>query len=66
MPALTAAPSPSKSGGITTAPLRLLKKFHGTVLCLISLNDQSDRVLFDALAYSLCTRNSRDQQDTKA
>ena len=28
---------PSKSGDITTAPLRLLKnKFHGTVLCLIA------------------------------
>ena len=44
-PATTAAPSPSRSGDITTAPLRLLKnKFHGTVLCLISLNDPSDRV----------------------
>ena len=47
MPATTAAPSPSESGDITTAPLRLLKnKFHGTVLCLISLNDTSDRVYF--------------------
>ena len=46
-PATTAAPSPSESGVITTAPLRLLKnKFHGTVLCLISLNDPSDRVYF--------------------
>ena len=45
MPATTAAPSPSESGDITTAPLRLLKnKFHGTVLCFISLNDPSDRV----------------------
>ena len=45
--ATTAAPSPSESGDITTAPLRLLKnKFHGTVLCLISLNDPSDRVYF--------------------
>ena len=44
-PAKTAAPSPSESGDITTAPLRLLiNKFHGTVLCLISLNDPSDRV----------------------
>ena len=47
MPAMTAAPSPSESGDITTAPLRLLKnKFHGTVLCLIALNDPSDRVYF--------------------
>ena len=47
MPATTAAPSPSESGDITTAPLRLFKKkFHGTVLCLISLNDPSDRVYF--------------------
>ena len=44
-PATTAAPSPSESGDITTAPLRLLKnKFHGTVSCLIALNDPSDRV----------------------
>ena len=44
-PATTAAPSPSESGDITTATLRLLKnKFHGTVLCLISLKDLSDRV----------------------
>ena len=46
-PALKAAPNSSESGDITTAPLRLLKnKFHGTVLYLISLNDQSDRVYF--------------------
>ena len=44
-PVTTTAPSPSESGDITTAPLRLLKnKFHGTVLCLISLNDPSYRV----------------------
>ena len=47
MPATTAAPSPSESGDITTAPLRLLKnKCHGTALCLISLNDPWDRVYF--------------------
>ena len=46
-PATTAAPSPSDSGDITTARLRLLEnKFHGTVLCLNSLNDPSDRVYF--------------------
>ena len=46
-PATTAAPSPSESRDITTAPLRLLKnKFHGAVLCLISLNDPSNRVYF--------------------
>ena len=46
-PASKTAPSTSESGDITTAPLRLLKnKFHGTVLCLISLNDPSDRVYF--------------------
>ena len=46
-PATTAAPSPSDSGDITTAPLRLSKnKFHGSVLCLISLNDPSDRVYY--------------------
>ena len=45
MPAMTAAPSPSESGDITTAPLCLLKnKFHGTELSVISLNDLSDRV----------------------
>ena len=39
-PATAAAPSPSESG-----PQRLLKnKYHGKVLCLISLNDPSDRV----------------------
>ena len=44
MPATTAASSPSESGDITTAPLRLSNnKFHETVLCLISLNDPSDR-----------------------
>ena len=56
-PATTAAPtcSPSESGDITTAPLRLLKNmFHGTVLCLISLNDPSDRIYFGALVHSLC------------
>ena len=48
MSATMVAPSPSESGDITTAPLRLLKnKFHGTVLCLISLNDPSDRVYFN-------------------
>ena len=48
-PATTAAPSPSvmRYNHCTTAPLRLLKsKFHGTVLCLISLNDPSDKVYF--------------------
>ena len=46
-PAVTAAPSPSESGDITIAPLRLLKnKFHRTVLSLISLKDPSDRVYF--------------------
>ena len=61
-PATTAAPRPSESGDITTAPQRLLKnKFHGTVLCLMSLNDPSDRVcFFGALAHSLYTRNSLD------
>ena len=44
-PATMAAPSPSESGDITNEPLRLLRnKFHGTVLCLISLNDLSERV----------------------
>ena len=39
-----AAPTPSESEDITSAQLRLLKnKYHGTVLCLISLNDPSDR-----------------------
>ena len=40
--------APSESGDITIAPLRLLKKnkLHGTVLCLIALNDPSDRVYF--------------------
>ena len=47
MPASTAVHSPSESGDIITAPLCLLKnKFHGTLLCLICLNDPSDRVCF--------------------
>ena len=47
MLATMAAPSPSESGDLTTASLRLLKnKCHETVLCLISLNDLSDRVYF--------------------
>ena len=47
-PATTVAPSPSESRDITTAPLRLLKKnkFHGTVLCLISLTDPSNSIYF--------------------
>ena len=62
MPATMAAPSPSESGDITTAPLRLLKnKFHGTVLCLSSLNDPSHSVYFwCASAHTLYTRNSLD------
>ena len=64
--ASTAAPSPSESGDITTAPLSLLQKFHGTVLCLISLNSPSDRIYFSALANSLYTGNSEGQQDTEA
>ena len=50
-----------------TASLRLLKnKFHGTVLCLISLNDPSDRVYVWCAGHSLYTRNSLDPQDTEA
>ena len=46
-PASTVVPSLLESEDITTAPLRFLKyKFHGTVLCLISLNGPSDRLYF--------------------
>ena len=67
MLATTAAHSPSDSGDITTAPLRLLKNnFHGTVLCLFSLNEPSDRVIFGALAHSLYTSYSLNPQETEA
>ena len=50
-----AAPSPSESRDITTAPLRLLKnKFHETVLCLISLIGY----IFGALTHSFYTELS--------
>ena len=59
--------SPSESGDITTAPLRLLKnKFHGIVLCLISLNDRRIEYILGALTHSLYTRNSLDYKDTEA
>ena len=47
MLAMVAVPNPSESGDITTAPLHLLKKqVSWTVLCLISLNDPSNREYF--------------------
>ena len=62
--ALTTAPSPSEPGDTTTAPQRFLKKekFHETVLCLISLNDLSNRIYFWC---SLYTRNSNDTEAWK-
>ena len=65
-PASTAAPSPSQSGDITTAPLHVKSKLHATVLCLIYLLDPSNRVYFGALAHALYIRNSLDPQDTEA
>ena len=67
-PAMTAAPSPSESGDITTALLRLFKnKFHGTILCLISLNDPSDRVYFwcasALIIHTICLISLNDPSD---
>ena len=65
-PATTAAPSPSESGDITTAPLRLLKskfffmeQYYAWFLWMI----RRIGYIFGALTHSLYTRNSLDHKN---
>ena len=66
-PATTAAPSPSESGVITTAPLRLLKtSFMEQYYAWFLWMTRRIGYIFGALAHSLYTRNSLDPKDTEA
>ena len=65
-PASTAAPSPSESGNNHCTTM-FVKKFHGTVLCVFSLNDPSYTVYFwYASALIIYNELRIDPQDIKA
>ena len=62
-----AAPSPSESGDITTAPLRLLKtSFMEQYYAWFLWMTRWIGYMFGTQAHSLYTRNSLDPQDTEA